>query len=78
MSKCKYCGTDGGTHACNPKDVTVNMQKQDIAILRQGIADQAERVKVAVLMAKEYEQWIDFYHKGDGDYADFLKSKGIA
>lgn len=45
MSKCKYCGIDGGTHACNPKDITVNMQKQDIAILRQGIAEQSKRVR---------------------------------
>lgn len=32
---------------------------------------------VSYLMAEEYMRWIDFYHKGDGDYADFLTLEGI-
>lgn len=29
-------------------------------------------------IAKEYMEWIDFFHAGNGDYSDFLKSKGLA
>jgi hypothetical protein len=24
-------------------------------------------------MAAEYQRWIDFFHKGNGDYNDFLR-----
>lgn len=44
MTKCKYCGIDAGTHACDPKDVTINMQKQDITILRSKVAELKDEV----------------------------------
>lgn len=29
----------------------------------------------AALLADEYQRWIDFYHAGKGDYADFLRAQ---
>lgn len=29
-------------------------------------------------MAREYMDWIDFYHAGNGDFADFLKQRASA
>jgi prefoldin subunit 5 len=55
MDKCKYCGLDAGTHACDPKDVTINMQKQDIAILRQQVAE----LEAVIVMQRETIQTLN-------------------
>jgi hypothetical protein len=49
MSKCKYCGLDLGTHACDPKLVKINMQEKEIAILRSVVSSHSYLFQEAVL-----------------------------
>ncbi len=49
---------------------------QMLAFRAEGIAYAQHRsagVVVDEAMAREYKRWIDFYHAGEGDYADFLR-----
>jgi len=56
MAKCKCCGLDAGTHACDPKDVTINMAKQNIAILRQQVTALEARNKELEALAEQPTQ----------------------
>lgn len=56
MGKCKYCGLDAGTHTCDPKDVTINMKKKDISILRQQVTALEARNKELEALAEQPTQ----------------------
>ena len=56
MAKCKYCGLDAGTHVCDTKDVTINMAKQNIAILHQQVIALEARNKELEALAEQPTQ----------------------
>lgn len=44
------------------------------SVSTKDAAPAALKAEARALMGDEYQRWINFYHAGDGDYADFLKA----
>lgn len=72
-------GGDGGRLA------TVNIAPRSLDYGKDGRSANAERIVQCVnahdglqAMADEYQAWIDFHHRGDGDYTDFMRARSGA
>jgi hypothetical protein len=55
--------------------VTLDEARDKIAELKASIAFQNKQILRWHRMAAEYQEWVDFYHAGEGDYADFLRKR---